>query len=280
MTTVAESIAAATAQLAAVSDTPRLDSEILLAHSLGVSRAQLLARLKEANESTEFKTLLERRKTAEPIAYIVGEWEFYGLPILCRRPVLVPRPETEHLVEVVLEFIGQAPARVLDLCTGTGCVGLAIAAHARGADVTLLDSSEDAVKLAAENRHRLELDRNVSILRGDLFTPIAQIAEPFDVICANPPYVETGAWSELSPVIRKHEDPNALLAGDDGLDVIRRIGAEAPNHLRPGGLLAFEIGEKQAGAVHGILGRHGFESIDFRDDLAGIQRIAYAITPS
>lgn len=273
MLTHGERLAYAANLLSDVTETPRLDSELLLAHSLHISRAQLLARLNESGRPDAFETLLERRRTAEPLAYIFGEWEFFGLSFVCRRPVLVPRPETEHLVEAVLAFIRHSKARVLDLCTGTGCVGLSIAANAAHCEAVLSDRSKDAVALARTNAERLELTNRVSVRHGDLFDVVSPDELPFDAVCANPPYVEDSAWEGLSPVIREYEDPGALLAGPDGLDVIRKIAAEAPAYLRPGGLLALEMGAGQWDCVRAILTQHQYENIQVYTDLAGIERV-------
>lgn len=267
-------------QLDTVTETPRLDAEILLAHALGCSRAQLLARLREDGEAPGFEVLIARRLNYEPIAYIVGEWEFFSMSFLCRAPVLVPRPETEHLVEVALEHLGKTagPASVLDLCTGTGCAAIAIAKNAPGCRVTATDISPDALTLARENaaRHRVRVDFHA----GDLFSALPEAAPPFDVIVANPPYVEESDWPGLSPVIRMHEDPRALLAGPDGMEIIRRIVAEASAWLKPGGLLALETGERQSDPVRALFATTGFTHIAARNDLAGIPRIIYGIIPA
>lgn len=278
--TNAQRIALAQALLASVTDTPRLDAEILLATALDMPRAGLLARLAERTDARGFDAMLERRLTYEPLAYILGEWEFYSLGFKVVAPLLVPRPETEHLVEAVLEHVRGAPARVLDCGTGTGCVAVAIAYHAPGSYVVATDVNPLAVEVAVENAARHGVAERVGLRVGDLFGALSQNGALFDVVCSNPPYVEEGAWPELSPVIRMHEDPAALLAGADGLDVIRRVVQEAARFLRPGGLLAFEIGESHHARVAEMLGRHGYENVRFRRDLAGIERVACAERPA
>jgi len=277
--TNAQRIALAQEGLAWVTDTPRLDAEILLARALDMPRAALLARLHERTDVPGFDALLERRLTYEPLAYILREWEFYSLGFKVVAPLLVPRPETEHLVEAVLEHVGGASVRVLDCGTGTGCVAVGIAYNAPGCCVVATDANSLAIEVAGENAARHGVAERVELRVGDFFGALSPRDALFDVVCSNPPYVEEGAWPELSPVIRMHEDPAALLAGADGLDVIRRIVQEAPRFLRPGGLLAFEIGEGQAAGVADILGRHGYEKVRFRRDLAGIQRVACAERP-
>lgn len=280
MTTFGEHLAEATRRLAPVTETPRLDAEILLAHALGLTRAALLARLREShNVPSAFEIMLERRVAHEPIAYILGEWEFFSLGFYVPAPLLVPRPETEHLVEVVLETVGTAPACVLDVGTGTGCVGVAIAANAPRARVTATDINPDALATAARNAARHGVAERIEFHLGDLFDALPSGTELFDVVCSNPPYVEDTAWAELPAVIRLYEDPGALLGGLDGLDVVRRLVEEARGHLRPGGLLAFEIGMGQYSNVHHMLEASGYEGVGFRRDLGGIERIAFARVP-
>jgi release factor glutamine methyltransferase len=264
----------ATARLAAVSDTPRLDAEILLAHALGLTRTQLLGRLRDAAEAPGLEALLQRRLDHEPVAYILGTWEFYALDFACRAPLLVPRPETEHLVEAALAHLKEQPGPVLDLCTGTGCVAISIACHAPAAAWHATDRNPAAIALARENAEHHGID--LALHQGDLFAALPAGLPPFAAVVANPPYVEDAAWPTLSPVITRHEDPGALLAGPDGLDCIRRIVAEAPAHLAPGGLLALEMGEAQWPAVRALLEQAGFHGIGVLHDLAGIPRVARA----
>lgn len=277
MPTLAERLRAAALRLELITETPRLDAEILLAHALGVTRAQLLARLREDAPSHGFDELLQRRLAYEPIAYVTGIWEFFSLEFQVRPPVFVPRPETEHLVEAALDHIRKRALdrpRVLDLGTGTGCIAISIAKHAPGAEVTATDINPDALSLAHENavRHKT----SIRFLPGDLFRALGPETTPFDVIVSNPPYVEAVDWSALSPVIRLHEDPRALLAGPDGLAVIRRIIQDTPKQLVSGGFLALEIGERQRDAVERLLRDTGFRNVRFARDLAGIPRIAAA----
>jgi release factor glutamine methyltransferase len=269
MTTIAEELASAAAALKPVTETPRLDAELLLAHALGLRRAQLLARLKQACSTSVFHKYLQRRLAQEPIAYIVGEWEFFSLPFYMEPPILVPRPETEHLVEVVLEH---QPRLVLDACAGSGCVAVAVAKNLPGCRVIATDTNPQAVALARRNAARHGVGDRVDVREGDLLAPAIPDA-PFDVVCANPPYVETGAWDTLSPNITRYEDPRALLAGSDGLDVIRRLVAEAPAVLKPGGWLALELGMGQYDAVATVMQDQGYTEVMSRNDLASIPRI-------
>lgn len=280
MPTVAQTLADAARRLEPVTETPRLDAEILLAHAIGLTRAQLLAQLQRpVPESVPFARLLERRLDAEPMAYILGEWEFFSLDLYVEPPMFCPRPETEHLVEVVLEYLGERPARMLELGAGTGCISIAVAHNAPGLTAFATDINPAAVALAQRNAARHGLAERVQFLVGDLFDPLPPGLPPFDVICSNPPYVEDDAWPGLDPVIRLHEDQRAFTAGPDGLDVVRRILAGAAPRLAPGGLLAFEIGFGQYDAVTRLLIEAGYVDIGHRRDLGGIQRIAFARKP-
>lgn len=278
--TLGEILAAAARELSPVTDTPRLDAEILLAHALDITRAKLLARQRDVVDVPGFEKLLERRLNHEPIAYILGEWEFYSLDLEIYAPILVPRPETEHVVECVLEHIDQRPARVLDLCTGSGCIAVAIAVNAPKAEVIATDLNPAAAELATRNARRHGVAGRVVVLQGDLFDALPAHAGPFDAIASNPPYVEEGEWGSLPEVIRKHEDPEALLSGPEGLDHIRRIVSGAQACLVPGGLLAIEIGMGQDEAVGNLLKQNGYEDLMFKRDLAGIRRVAVGKRPA
>jgi len=267
------------------SDTPRLDAELLLAHALGVSRAALLARLADPVESPEaierFDRAIRRRQAGEPVAYILENAGFYGLTLRVRPPVLVPRPETELLVSAALDYLeghrSETP-RVLDLCTGSGCVPLAIKHHLPQCACAGVDISPAAIALARENAKCLDLD--ITLLTGDLFeTPGLRDLAPFDVITANPPYVALTEWDSLPLDIRLYEDPGALLGGPDGLDLIRRILRNAPAWLRRAGLLALELGEGQFPTVRTLAETEGFSGIRAIRDLAGTERIFIALKP-
>ncbi|NIA14374.1 MAG: peptide chain release factor N(5)-glutamine methyltransferase [Nitrospiraceae bacterium] len=277
--THAERIAAITAFFEPVSETPRLDAEILLAEALGISRSLLLASLQERAETPALEAMVERRRNHEPIAYILGEWEFFSLTFYVVPPLLVPRPETEHLVEAVLDFVPGRPAHVLDVGTGTGCIAVSIAHQSPALRVTATDINPLAIETASRNAKRHGVADHVELVLTDLVDGLARPDGGFDVICSNPPYVEEGIWSDLPPVIRFHEDPRALLAGPDGMDLIRRIASDAVPLLCCGGLLMLEIGDGQRVAVEEVLRASGYEKISFERDLAGIERIASARKP-
>jgi release factor glutamine methyltransferase len=274
MPTVAEMLDNSARQLEPVTDTPRLDAEILLAHALGRTRAALLASMRESIEPPEsFATMLRRRAASEPIAYILGEWEFYSLTFAVEPPVLVPRPETEHLVKAVLDFVNTRSATVLEIGTGTGCIAISIARNAPETVVTATDIRAQNLELASRNARAHGVGDRVAFVQGDLFEPVDP-ASRFDVICSNPPYVAEGDWESLEPVITRYEDPAALLAGADGLDVIRRLVAQAPRFLNAGSRLAFEFGMGQDRSVNELLKEHDYRMIELIPDLAGIPRVA------
>jgi release factor glutamine methyltransferase len=262
--TVAEALAAAEALGLA-----RLDAQLLLLHALGrdlQARAWLLAHDDAAVDDGPYLALCRRRAAGEPVAYIVGEKEFYGLKLRVDARVLVPRPDTETLVEWALEVLGPAGAcpHVVDLGTGSGAIALAIKKHAPGANVMAVDASEAALAVARANAAALGLDvvfRHGSWLEG--------LPDRFDLIVSNPPYVAAGD-PHLAHLA--HEPLQALASGPQGLDDIRRIVAQAPMCLRPGGWLLLEHGWHQAETVRALLAAAGFAAVQSRRDLAGIER--------
>jgi len=256
----------------------RLDAQLLLLHALGkpaTDRAWLLAH--DTDELTEgvaerLRAFSLRRASGEPLAYIVGSKEFFGLDLQVDARVLVPRPDTETLVHWSLEVL-QAPAmpalpQILDLGTGSGAIALAIAhslqASGREARVVAVDASAGALAVARENARRLQLE--LEFRESDW---LAEISEHFHLIASNPPYI---ASADPHLVALAHEPLPALAAGADGLEDIRQIVAQAPGHLEPGGWLLLEHGYDQAAAVRGLLAERGFSQVQSRPDLAGIAR--------
>ncbi len=275
MRTARETLSQIAQRLADVTETPQFEAELLLCHVTGWNRARLIARLDDPVDTSVLEPLVARREQAEPIAYILGTWEFYGLELAVEAPLLVPRPETEHLVEIGLTHLPKAGARALDLCTGTGCVALALG-HESGAETLwATDINPVAIRVATENFRRHDLPVHVG--QGDLFAALPTAVEPFHVILSNPPYVEAGTWEGLAPDIRNYEDPGALLSGDDGLDCLRQIITQAPMRLVHGGLLALEMGETQGATVCALLEARGFVDVAITKDLAGLDRIAHGI---
>ena len=242
-------------------ESPRLEAELLLGDALGKSRIELITQsndIPEPNELALFRELLRRRRTQEPTAYLLGRREFYGLALRVDPRVLIPRPDTETLVEVALERTRHLSAHgyALDLCTGSGCVALAFAHHRMGWDVTGADISEDALSVAEGNALRLGKVLGIRFLQSDVFAAIP--AQKFDLITANPPYIPSDEVLRLEPAIRDFEPRLALDGGNDGLVVTRRIVAQATEWLLPGGTLAVEIGSDQGSVVAALFQQAGY----------------------
>lgn len=283
--TVADVVSAAARRLAARgSSTPRLDAEVLLRHVLGLDRTRFFLRLRDpvsASERAAFAGLLDRRLAGEPVAYLTGGREFMGLPLATRASALVPRPETEGLVEWALARLATMPnATVVDVGTGTGAIALAIAANLTnrsecGIRVVACDISGDALALAAENRSRHDMDPRVALLRGNLLT---WCAGPIDLVLANLPYLRPDQVTG-NPDLRA-EPMLALLGGADGLDPIRRLIADLPRVLAPSGAVALEIDPSQADTVGGLLATALPDAdVSIRPDFAGHPRVAVAARP-
>ena len=252
-------------------DTPRLDAELLLADLLGVGRAYLYAHPEEEVGATilqEWQHRLKRRVRREPLAYILGKAEFYGLEFTVTPDVLVPRPETEVLVEAIL---ARQPATVADIGTGSGCIAIAVAAHLPQARVWATDISEAALRVARENAERHGVADRIHFLQGDLLQPLAGLR--FDMIACNPPYVAESERLSLQPEVREWEPPHALFTGKDPLQFHRQLAAEAHFHLHEGGWLMMEVGLGQAEAVATLLGEVGYRDVRILNDLAGIGRV-------
>lgn len=264
MMNIAQALAAASAL-----GLERLDGQLLLLHALGRAqsdRAWLLAHDADPladDARLAFMAACERRAGGEPLAYIVGHKEFFGLDLHVDARVLVPRPDTETLVEWALEIVGDEP-RVIDLGTGSGAIALAIKKHRPGATAEAVDASEDALEVARANARRLGLE-----VEFHQASWLAGTSHAYDLIVGNPPYVAQGD-PHLAGL--KHEPVQALESGPDGLRDIRAIVAQAPQRLRPGGWLLLEHGWDQAPAVRGLLEAAGFRAVASRRDLAGIER--------
>ena len=228
---------------------------------------------KEVEEKVE--ELTRRRLAGEPVAYIIGEWEFYGLPLDISRDVLIPRADTEVLAEQAILAARAAGegARVLDLCAGSGCVGLAVAANAPNCRAVLADVSEEALKICRQNIRRNDLNARVTCVQADARQAPPAMLWDFDVIACNPPYIPTGDIDGLDPSVRDYEPRLALDGGDDGLDFYRDIAEKWRTALRLGGVLLFEVGIGQASGVEQILSRCGYEDIETFQDTGGIWRV-------
>lgn len=253
---------------------PRLEAQRLLAHVTGWTRETLLAhpeRALDAKAAAVFAALAARRQHGEPLAYLVGGKEFYGREFVVSPAVLVPRPETELLVDAALAFARARPTatlRVLDLGTGSGCLAVTLALEWPAATVTAVDASADALAVATENARRLHA--NVAFAHGDWYAPVAG---PFDLIVANPPYV---AATDPHLQALRFEPALALTDGADGLSCLRQIIAAAPAHLAPGGAVMVEHGFDQAGAVAALMQAAGLREVVLQHDLAGQPRLSWA----
>ena len=245
-------------------DTPHLDAEVMLAAVVGSDRAALHAdprRMLDAAAAERFDEMVRRRVRREPVAYILGRAHFRELDLTVDHRVLIPRPETELLVE-----LAENGQRVLDVGTGSGAVALAIAAERSGVTVTGIDSSPGAIEVARANAQALSLD--VEFMIADLV-----VGGPYDLVVSNPPYIRDADWPGLAPEITLYEPEEALRGGPDGLDVIRRLVPAAAEVLRPGGQLALEVGQGQSRAVEAIFERTGLRPLETQRDLAGIPRV-------
>jgi release factor glutamine methyltransferase len=260
--------------------TPRLDAEVLLAKTLGVERIRLYvdyAKPLAAEELAAYRALVRRRLASEPVAYLVGQREFWSLELEVGPGALVPRPETELLVELASSWIkrhGALPRpRVIDVGTGSGAVALALHRERDHAEVIAVELDEAAAAIARRNI-ACHGDGAVRLLRGDLLCPFA--AQSCDLVVSNPPYITRAELRELPEDVRAFEPLRALDGGDDGLDVIRRLIAEAMRCLRPGGGLLFEIGYRQGPAAAALCEAAGLREVSVRRDLAGLDRVVVA----
>ena len=222
-----------------------------------------------------FRDLLDRRLAGEPVAYIIGEWEFFGLTLDVCRDVLIPRPDTETLAERAIAFVKDLPegTRVLDLCAGSGCIGLAIAANCPHVRVILADWSEDALRVCRQNTRRCGLTGQVSTTRANALEPAPSALWDFDLIVCNPPYIRTGDLAGLDASVREYEPIMALDGGEDGLMFYRAVASGWKSALRPGGKLLFEIGYDQAPDVEYIMAEQGYEGIETLRDPGGHWRV-------
>lgn len=263
-------------------DSPRLDAEVLLGWALGKSRIELIVEAKrelEPDELAKFRDAVKRRRAREPVAYVRGFREFYGRTFKVDKRVLVPRPDTETLVEVALERTKHLSMcmRALDLCTGSGCVAVSLARERPTSQVVATDLSGDALAVARDNALRLGA-YNVAFFQGDLFAAVDARLR-FDVVTANPPYIPSAEIPKLDPDIRDFEPSLALDGGSDGLDFVRRIVEEAPAHLEKNGIVALEIGYDEADRVRGIFSAKGFTDVETKRDYGKIERVVSARWP-
>ncbi len=255
-------------------DSPRLNAEHLLAHALGLKRMELYLQFDRPLTETErvpLRDMVKRRGTREPLQHILGTAEFHGRSFLSDPRALVPRPETEQLVELALELAkAHASPALLDIGTGTGVIALTLALELPAAAIHATDLSPDALALAADNAARHQLTDRIRFHQTNLLPPDDT---KFDLILANLPYIPSGEIAALSPEVR-HDPASALDGGAEGLDLIRRLIAEAPARLAPGGALLLEIGADQADAVNALLSALKYRDISLRPDYQNIPRFA------
>jgi release factor glutamine methyltransferase len=265
---------------------PRMNGEVLLMFALGCDRAYLYShpeRELTSEEESRYEEAIARRASGYPSQYITGHQEFWGLDLIVTPAVLIPRPETEHIIEVVLEiaraaeYNGQAGRpKLVDVGTGSGAIALALAKELPAAEVLAVDVSPTALEIARANAARLQLDARVRLQESDVLDSVVRDGS-FDFVISNPPYVALSEADKVQDVVKKHEPKVAVFAGEHGLDIIRRLIPEAHGALCPGGYLVMEIGYSMSEAVMGIM--DGFEEVHAVPDLAGIPRVVIGRKP-
>jgi len=258
-------------------ESPRLTIELLLAHVLQKKRLNLYIEFeREIDEPTleRLREMVKRRVAGEPLQYITGEAEFCGLKFAVDRRVLIPRPETELLVEVVA---GRSPGKIVDVGTGSGCIAVALAKKLPDAQITGIDVSPEALEVAAGNIKRIGAEKNVRLLRGDLLQALPD-SFAADAIVSNPPYIASGELAKLPKEVKDFEPLRALIAGEDGFEVIRRLVTDAKRFLSsPDGFIALEIGAGQRPAVEELFLRAKYEVAQVLKDLQGHERVIVAV---
>jgi len=265
-------------------DSPRLSAELLLSYVLKMKRIELYTqfdKLVAKEQLNRLHELVKRASQNEPVAYLIGKTEFYSLELNITPDCMIPRPETELLVERAIEFLRSRPTTqfVCDLCTGSGCIAVAIAKNFPNATIIATDISDAALNVAAENVEKYQLNDRIRLLRGDLFDPIVPEldVDKFDLIVCNPPYVSTAEYEKLDKNVKDYEPKSALFAGVDGLDIYRRIIEKADQFLKPDAAFMLEIGYAQGQAVRELLEESSaFTEIKIEKDLHNNDRIAIA----
>jgi release factor glutamine methyltransferase len=260
-------------------DSPRLNAELLVGHALDLPRMQLYLQFERSLSEAEvdgIRSLVRRRGLREPLQYVIGHVEFSGLRLKADRRALIPRPETELLVEKVAgRLAGSPPRSILDLGTGSGAIALALAGKWPEASVTAIDASGETLELARENAAAAGLEGRVTFLQSDWFAAVAADAR-FDLAIANPPYLSPAELAGSAPEVREHEPASALVSGEDGIGDLRAILRAAPAHLAPGGLLALETGIGQHARLREIAAECGWTGTESLTDLTGRDRFFFA----
>jgi release factor glutamine methyltransferase len=283
--TLREALTVAAAQLASDENlraTATRDAELLLLHILQIPRTSLIAHPDQElspSQRAAYENSIARRLRHEPVQYITGQQEFYGLTLKVTPAVLIPRPETEHLVEAVLKLLPtNKSVKIADIGTGSGAIAIALAAHLPQAAITALDISPEALTIATINAREHNVAARIRFFQSDLLSALDHEAETFDAIVSNPPYVAESDHATLHPQVRDYEPATALFAGETGLDVYHRLIPQAHNALKPTGLLALEIGHDQQDAIAALL--RTWHNPSFINDLQQIPRVALAQRPA
>jgi len=256
-----------------------LEARLIVAYASDKTREELLASSRlyvtDPKVQSAVDEMVRRRLGGEPVAYIVGEWEFYGLPFTVNESVMIPRVDTELLAEVAINLMKRRgwQTRLLDLCAGSGCVGLAIAAHMPNCRIVLADISEPALAVCRVNMLRNNLSRQVTAIEVDVMETPPALLGAFDAIVCNPPYIPTRELADLDVSVRDHEPLKALDGGPDGLYLVRAIATNWPSLLKPSGYLALECGAGQSEEVREILTDSGFQDIKTHSDTLGVERV-------
>lgn len=260
---------------------PRLDAEVLLADLLGLQRIQLYVRFDQpltTHEVDQYRERVVLRSKRVPVAYIIGHQEFMSLPFVVRKDVLIPRPETEHLVETVMQYVkaqGWSSPLIVDIGTGSGAIAVSLAHYLPDAKVAAVDLSADALAVAKENSEHNHVAERISLYKGSFLSPIITAGLTPDIVVSNPPYIPSGDLQGLQAEVQ-YEPKLALDGGKDGLDPYRQIIAQAEKVLRSGGLLAFEVGAGQGESV-AVMMEGNFTEISIIPDLAGIGRVVMGV---
>jgi release factor glutamine methyltransferase len=258
---------------------PRLQAELLLADLLGCDRGGLVVRAREQLQPVieeRYLKRIARRELREPLQHIIGTQEFYGLELRIDGRALIPRPESEGLIEAALSFVPPRGGSAADLGTGSGCLAVALAVARPDLRLYAIDRSADALDVARDNARRHGVDRRISFVEGDMGSPPAAWRGIMDLVVSNPPYVSEAEWLELEPEVRDHDPRHALVAGPTGLEAYGLLLPAASELLRPGGLLALELGLGQAEAVGAMVRDEGLRLLEVRPDFQGIPRVLLA----
>jgi len=264
---------------AAAIEACEMEARLIMAFSAGKTREEILNMGRiyatDAQIKKKIYECLERRLQGEPIAYITGEWEFYGIPIIVNNSVLIPRIDTELLAREAINLISRKgwKTRLLDLCAGSGCVGIAVAANAMNCRIVLADVSQQALSVCRANMLATNLSSRITAVEVDALKAPPAVLSAFDVIVSNPPYIPTGDLKQLDVSVREYEPVQALDGGKDGLDYFRAIAENWKKIIKPGGNLIFECGSGQATDVRAIMVKNGYKDIKIFKDTLGIERV-------